>query len=1164
MVLNMAEYDPTALNQFRDALVQAKNEPLDNQKLYRLINNLLSHRYTEIMSRENYNALCNAPALLNQPQLISKIQASLLVFLPTLRLFGNDLIEKIQSDETSIEDILQFVNEFNDQHNIPKVNKADDLPDYLWKKGIAPSGELLDNLAERIYQKAESHLANLSQDNEQTIKVEKRTFQANDPMRQQQFDNPIRLHSTKRFWQQHKRIQKPTGLPIEGRDIPEHDAFSISIRNALNQTRAFLSKQDMDEVYDRETQKKYFVIHDDMAEKAENLCRTIEKRLYQQENNQQYDNEYFVKQLKNLAVYINHVDYHHSNPNDKFWHDLYSQFAEAKFTMNLTDIIENFRSIPHFKDSFSKYPDVTQDDLQALKEELLNCFKELSLDTNNAAVDSRGYSKLEDIAFNIELFLTQTIDKHDKLSNYSQDASSPYKTKLDEEQEKVAFDAEKTGIVNLINSTVENVQALKQSTPQVAIESTNSAVKEKNSEAKQQPTQVPQAQTPLPKPPKRPLPAIPIKQLNHPPPPSSPAPVLPAQRPQAQAPSGYQLDTDINLKVKQRGNQFIKGAELIFENSPGKSAGLDEIKKYWDSKQSPTQEDLLALERLLIDDINQCLYNNEKNFSQVKDELDNAENHTNWQARKEHHITQENINRTEQPISQFSKKQESEYLTIITSKRSTLTGAPGWFTALPAWEKSYLQSKVVDWQKQLQEPNGVKNLGDYLGPLSSTVRRYPGAANTYHTQVEITGEKGNISFEKIRTSVLSPTKMKAKSKAQKQRKEEITTQNLEQMVAAAIKIKLQQPDCTRPLDCPILLQTLFSPPLQPPGQHNNEALQKAVNNVREVLSNDEALKSFCLNNEINPNALKAGKITLLYSNTPVNKARGISWLINKFTTMGQENNATAEALNHQVLAIQGTKDTLAYNALQQYLKTDVTSNTITSLKTSDYNLMAEKAALEQIIVNQLGGIRVGSCVSGKDREEMVTQIAIAQCQFFAKHGHFPPLPTDKDELKQAERADFEEMVAKQFLSGYGQRLAEENAKGCSGLKNVEDVFGKRICEKIRLQAVANGLVSEKDPHPVTIVQRIAGLNKLSTKKIQKIAKSELFQNIKAKLFRQPSQVQPNQRERKTLLHQMKQSSNPPQAQQKENMSPNKAVKITQQVDNNKNDKPKNNSKKNKL
>lgn len=515
---------------------------------------------------------------------------------------------------------------------------------------------------------------------------------------------------------------------------------------------------------------------------------------------------------------------------------------------------------------------------------------------------------------------------------------------------------------------------------------------------------------------------------------------------------------------------------------------IESLRQYWDSldPKNLKPDDLAALERTLIEVISDNVYLHKRkdnqvkssHFKKIKAELDNAENHANWKQRTEKKVDLDGEGkRTEKPISTFTPELTYEWLKITSNVKSE---QPGWFLALSTWEQNYFKRRINQWKNIRTSPR--PNLGDFLGPVPTTIRRYPGAPNAYVTTVTIRNKEGNQSetFTKIRSGVIAPTLMKSKTKEQKKEKVQIAKQNLEQLVVVAIQEKIKQPgfDPTKPF--PVLLQTLYSPPLQPEprGNYNNESVIKALDLLKKDLANPQ---QFLDKHGIK--GIQFNKIDLLYSNRAVNKARGITWLTSLFSRQGSESRKTTKALAGYVAQMEQGKDKeIAQAALKSYQDMPYIRNTLGGFRETDSNAMAERAALEQIIAGKVG-IRVGSCVSGKDREEMVTEIAIAQQEFFLKHNAFPPPYNAKGEENRKLREEFADAVARQYLTGHGHMLAAENSKGCDGLKNIVDVFGKDICEKIRIIGETEYGIKPEIFDPVKSVQKVAGLNKLNTKKL---------------------------------------------------------------------------------
>lgn len=557
--------------------------------------------------------------------------------------------------------------------------------------------------------------------------------------------------------------------------------------------------------------------------------------------------------------------------------------------------------------------------------------------------------------------------------------------------------------------------------------------------------------------------------------------------------------------VYERGLNFIAAARLIAEYTSNEDlkADLKSLEDFWIAfyfrKNELTKEDLTNLQSVLIENVQKHVYPNDTThpFEVVKNELDAAENHLNWKPRHQQKTQSglgQKIERIETPIAKFTPEQEKAWEVITNDDASK----PAWFVRLPKWEQDYFINRVSAWQQQVeqwqQQVNAAPsqeekkaigpqpNLGEFLGSVPTTIRRYPGAANAYVTSVNITPNNPNnpkILFKKIRSSVLVPSKMEVKDQDDYDEKLKITRQNLEQLVVSAI---LEKKNVNGKL--PILLQTLYSPPKEPPGNENNRIMMQAFGSLRDHLEDSENFSRFLEEHNISSNITS---VNLLYSNRPVNIARGLSWIWNRFSEQGRESRRTDAVFRNLATPEKRKEDPLLDAALRSYESMPYIWNTLFGTLPADSNPMAERAALEQIIASRLG-IRIGSCLSGKDREELVTQIAIAQLEFYTTHKKFPPPynATGRDYLL---RTEFISSVANAYLSGHGQTLAGENAKGSNGLKNIKYVLGNTICKEI-----INIEHKKGNSDPIKFSQKIASLNKVSLDHLEVEGSAEAFKN----------------------------------------------------------------------
>lgn len=611
----------------------------------------------------------------------------------------------------------------------------------------------------------------------------------------------------------------------------------------------------------------------------------------------------------------------------------------------------------------------------------------------------------------------------------------------------------------------------------------------------------------------------------------------------------------VEQEIQQKQNE-VDSKEKRFDFARSRAAIEQRKKKEkQEIKKDALFTELASLEDHLIQVMGDVIYcyepaadQKEKNkkYKHVKDELDNAENHASWVTRKkkgmvlnlsessspirkrsknpeynkdvlENKKFNGQIKRTETPIERFTDEQTQEWLAILHP-----SNPPEWFRQLSFWEQGHFRQKVRDYHHaKVTQPD--LNLGEFLGSVPTTIRRYPGAPNGFVTKVKIPSEhvSGGIVFKKVRSGLVAPPKMSLQESVR------VTRENIEQLMAIAIQEKINDEkkrleavvanDPTgltklddlmkyHHLDLPILLQTLHSPPIQPPGGSANPAIEKALTQIRESLNQTDGVDDFLKKHHIDKKGLNVDKVDLISSNRPVNLLRGVTAFLKVFDRRYQkENSQTIDVLSRRLAAMKKEKPThpqlaMAQAALVKLKTKPHLLNTLFPYRKS-INPMAERAALEQIVAD-VAGIRVGSCVSGKDREEMVTQIAIAQMGFFAKHGKFPPdenrlLPLSKE--KQAMRQEYTQMVSRQYLSGYGQELAGENSPGCDGLKNVEDVLSREICKPIKKMAAEYGIDTESFD-PVKGVQNVAKLNKFNVQKLTMFRRPRFAKHASEKLY----------------------------------------------------------------
>lgn len=550
----------------------------------------------------------------------------------------------------------------------------------------------------------------------------------------------------------------------------------------------------------------------------------------------------------------------------------------------------------------------------------------------------------------------------------------------------------------------------------------------------------------------------------------------------------------LSAAVRARGLSFIEGAKLIQCQETGSNnviPGLTIIQQEWEAKQETLKkEDIKQLQIALVTCLNKEVYAEKpKSFNMLIKELADAENHQNWLTRKKLTTRIEKADRTitriEQPITAFNLYQTVSWLSILDQNK------PNWFTQLPSWEQKYFTDKIATW-KSLPEPK--LNLGDFLGSVPTTIRRYPGTPNAYLSTVEAERDGRKIVVRKLRSGILAPFDMNKKNQNEKN---EMTLHNLFQFAGEALKLIEVGSDGKYTLLLQNLYSTMFEvagvAPLGKPDMAAVKAMQYAVEKMREHLQVPEIRinlfreHGIAIADESNP-----PEIELLYSLRPVNSARASS-LYAQDAFLTNENKKTTKAImdktnawlmanpnhpdrrmielaysNYQLLDYQIESNLNWYNALKQQGRD--AAGFLGFL--NNQNPVAEMAAYEQLLMDKIG-IRLGSCVSGKDREELVSILLAGLVETFAQNDVFPS-PANSGQVFG--RQDLYENVAHLYLSGHGMKLAGENAKGCDGIKNPYDILGAEHCDAIVNVAKSND-IDTKRFDPIKTVDKIGGLNK---------------------------------------------------------------------------------------
>lgn len=590
------------------------------------------------------------------------------------------------------------------------------------------------------------------------------------------------------------------------------------------------------------------------------------------------------------------------------------------------------------------------------------------------------------------------------------------------------------------------------------------------------------------------------------------------------------LEEDLPSKTKKtlkknsiKSNKKNKQDKNINQKLEQSLARLATIQQNWVTLTHYDKNSLKVLVQLLSEELQENVFDYKKALKQIlSKDLSNAENHNNWKTRDaietiiqvddRRHLFQVRI---DEPITSFTKEQERQWLKILEVDKDK---QPRWFSKLSLWEQNFLRSRIDEWKDScstaIENKERIPNLGDYLGVPPTTVRGYPGARNCYKSYFYTfkANQLGTLelvgSLFKIRSGHVSAGKVKDNKE-----RLDIVKENIKQLILAGVQEQIDAGKQNILVD----LQTLISPPFD--YTMDNDRLD-AVEKLRTELQG-EHFSSFLKENGIQLRSNQPPRLTLITSNYPVNKYRTLTHFFAVITSFfsgnrrNRENsNAIATLKNFSTQYLQENPSekvakeiAMAKAALKQIDEISGVFQRISNFFAFGVNHNAERAALEQIAVAGLGGIRIGSCMSGKDREGAVSEHVAAMIAFYGKYGFFPPIPSLNHPLNAEQkilRDEYETMVAKEFLAGHEQAIAAANAEGATGLKSAEDILGKNIIAKVKYLLVNDYFKNEPyktRKHWETLdasklSHKIASLNKPSSPTFMWGQKMSLYEKLK--------------------------------------------------------------------
>lgn len=411
---------------------------------------------------------------------------------------------------------------------------------------------------------------------------------------------------------------------------------------------------------------------------------------------------------------------------------------------------------------------------------------------------------------------------------------------------------------------------------------------------------------------------------------------------------------------------------------------------------------------------------------------------------KKHPLKKVRILQRENPYTGLSPDTKKELMRIKALAHHE--DMPAWYKLMAPLEKRFLRKILAE--KVTDEASLERVFANQL----SRLRTLPFAPNCRRHELIIMDEHNRVIFKSGRhaSSMVSSRCLKEQenhmSQDEKERNSDVrikhTFENLKQILLSSIddaidaqleKEAKRQGGDEITLSIPYLIQTLISPlpvnftPDASLADDKDRGVTELRRYVRETLNKKVWTKTI-KGEGVHPKEIRVKvDVTPISLNHPLNHAA-------KFKYTGAKDGACRTFLDF-VKSEKSKRDYLASDReldclLKQY-EAVLEQDSFYKAVLTDYNARELcLSSLEQLIVDKMGGIASGSCVSGKDRKgiELLHTDAMEMYRLF--YGEWPNFNEQNPEKRQ----QFVDICAHLFVSGHHQESAALNASGANGLK----------------------------------------------------------------------------------------------------------------------------------
>lgn len=356
-----------------------------------------------------------------------------------------------------------------------------------------------------------------------------------------------------------------------------------------------------------------------------------------------------------------------------------------------------------------------------------------------------------------------------------------------------------------------------------------------------------------------------------------------------------------------------------------------------------------------------------------------------------------NKEKVEQKLNDLTKKlcEKSDEATAALIKK--IRGLPSWFVKLPLSEQKLLKAAL----------DKSENVADVVHFLPSRLRTIPGLANLAEHNCAILDTNCNVKKQfgpKLRSSHLASRDVKSQP-------EPIGQLHARRNYAQILEIAK-----TRYEKYSILIQTLISPV---PGAEVVDVPDEYLDRMREWVIQNNSSHGF----------------TVYTKNHPYNVAKRFIW------TGASDPDclallAAAKAVTPKKPALEKLIRSYEATLNSGFLTTNLRDYTGRELSLSSY---------EHLLVEHIGGVSYGSCVSGKDRKALEIIHSDAMQIYYEIYNEWPQF----NEFNKDKRGNFVDIVSDLYVTRHAHEFADENAPGTEGIKTPENYYPADIAAAIQ-------------------------------------------------------------------------------------------------------------------